>query len=51
MSIELDMTVGERIYGIGYDWRKVTMAITQDDEPEVELDQITGETLEVANEK
>ena len=48
--IELDMTFAERKYGIGYDVTKSLDAWDEKDEPEITLDQVTGETIEVSNE-
>ena len=48
--IELDMTLQERHCGIGFNRDKAIYAWLQDDEPEITLDQVTGETIEVSNE-
>lgn len=45
--IELDMTLREFVFGIGYDLYKLRRTYWEKDEPEIELDQVTGETLEV----
>lgn len=48
--IELDLTYGERVCGIGYNTKKADYEWSQPDEPEIELDQVTGETIEASNE-
>ena len=48
--IELDMDLNERAFGIGYDHDKATDAWREPREPEITLDQVTGETIEVSNE-
>jgi len=48
--ISYALSTMERIFGIGYDYRKVTFAQYEEDEPDILLDD-NGETVQVVEDE